>query len=180
MGFPPRSRVFVDESKSRGYYVAAAAVARKDAAGIEQRLRRLRTAGRSSIHFNAEGNRRDLLLREFCAMEVSVRVYVMRGARDTVARPMLLRALVDDLVESAAVDVVLERDASVERTDRRIIYERLDQRGARGVLTYEHRDRRDQPLLWIADAAAWCHQAGGAWPSKIARIIDDVVVIEAP
>jgi hypothetical protein len=119
--FSPGARVFVDESKSRGYYVAAVAAAAGSVARLEARLRKLRAGGRSAIHFNDEGNRRDLLLREFCEMNVKVRVYVMRGARDTVARPLLLRELVDDLVDARALDVVIERDASVEQSDRRVI-----------------------------------------------------------
>lgn len=178
--FPYRARVFVDESKSRGYYLAAAATAVGDVAPIEAELRRLRAGGRSAIHFNDEGNRRDALIREFINMDVQIRIYVMRGARDTVARPILLRALVDDLVESQASRLTLERDESVEQADRRIIFDQLSVRNARRELAYEHRQRREQPMLWLADAAAWCFQAGGRWPDKIQPIIGEVVKIEAP
>lgn len=178
--FPHRSRVFVDESKSRGYYLAAAAAAMGNVASIESRLRRLRAGRRSSIHFNDEGNRRDALLREFVLLDVHIRIYVMRGARDTVARPALLRALVDDLVKSRASHLTLERDASVEQADRRIIFDQLRIRNATRELEYQHRERREQPMLWLADAAAWCFQAAGGWPDKISPIVEDVVEIRAP
>ncbi len=177
---PHRSRVFVDESKSRGYYVAAVSAAGEDVARIEASLRRLRAGGRSSIHFNDEGNRRDALLREFVQMDVIIFLYVMRGARDTVARPALLRRLVDDLVDSQAMRLTLERDASVEQADRRVIFDQLTVRGARRALKYEHRDRREQPMLWLADAAAWCYQAGGRWTEKIRPIVKNVIEITPP
>lgn len=160
--------------------MAAAATAAGDVAGIERTLRGLRAGGRSAIHFNDESRRRDQLLRAFCELDVRVTVYVMRRTRDTIARPALLRTLVDDLIASGASDVVLERDASVELADRRIIRDRLDQLGALGRLTYGHRNRNDQPLLWIADAVAWCQQKGGAWPSKVTPIVSDVIIVEAP
>lgn len=179
MSFQPGERVFVDESKARGYYIAAAATARGDVPAIEKTLRGLRHGGRSSIHFNMEGNRRDLLLREFCKLDVRVTIYVMKGTKDRIARPLLLQELVTDLVAGRAADVVLERDASVEEADRRIIRARLDQLGALNALTYGHRDRGEQSLLWIADAAAWCHQAGSPWTGKVASIVERVVTIPA-
>lgn len=113
-------------------------------------------------------------------MDVKVRVYVMRGARDTVARPLLFRELVDDLVDASALDVVIERDASVEQSDRRVIYARLAERGKQGTISYVHRNRREQPMLWIPDAVAWCYQAGGVWPAKVATIIDEVIEVRRP
>ncbi len=179
MSFQPGERLFVDESKARGYYIVAAATARGDVPTIEKTLRSLRHGGRSSIHFNMEGNRRDLLLREFCKLDVRVTIYVMKGVKDRVARPLLLQELVTDLVAGRAADVVLERDASVEDVDRRIIRGKLDQLGALNTLKYSHRNRGEQPLLWIADAAAWYHQAGSPWTGKIASIVERVVPVPA-
>lgn len=179
MSFQPGERVFVDESKARGYYIAAAATARGDVPTIEKTLRSLRHGGRSTIHFTQESNRRDLLLREFCKLDVRVTIYVIEGAKDRIARPRLLQELVADLVSGGAADVVLERDESVEDIDRRIIRAKLDQLGALGTLTYGHRNKTEQPLLWVADAAAWCHQAGAPWTGKVASIIERVVTIPA-
>jgi len=172
--------VFVDESKERGYYIAAAASARGDVAKIEQRLRKLRHSGRSSIHFNGEQNRRDMLLRECCQMDVRVTLYLMRGAKDIVARPALLRALVEDLVDARASSLVLERDESVEHADRRTIRDQLQRQQALGTIAYSHEQRSQRPLLWIADAVAWCHQAGGQWPTKAAPMVDKVIELERP
>lgn len=147
MSFRSGDRVFVDESKSNGYYIAAAATAAGDLASIEKKLRALRAGGRSTIHFNAEGNRRDLLLRAFCELDVRVTVYVMRGARDRVARPALLTELVNDMVHDGAATLMLERDDSLEQEDRRIIREALARRGDIRALTYGHADAASHPLL---------------------------------
>jgi hypothetical protein len=180
MTFERGDHVFVDESKERGYYIAAAATARGDVAAIEARLRKLRTGSRSTIHFTKETKRRDLLLREFCTMDVRVTLYVMRGAKDVQARPALLRALVADLVAGQAGSLTIENDQSVQQVDRRTIRDELDRRRALGSFAYDHADRSTRPLLWIADAAAWCHQAGGAWPGKVAPIVQGIIEIERP
>ncbi|GLI27133.1 hypothetical protein ARHIZOSPH14_13750 [Agromyces rhizosphaerae] len=180
MPFSAGDRVFVDESKSGGYYIAAAATASTDVASIERRLRGLRAGGRSAIHFNDESKRRDQLIRALCELEVRVHVYVMRRARDTVARPALLRALVADLIDGGAADLTLERDASLEAADRRVIRGELDRLGALTRLKYGHRGRTEQPMLWIADAVAWCEQKGGVWPQKVAPIVARRVVIDPP
>lgn len=180
MIFNPGARVYVDESKSGAYYIAAAAAAPGDVAPLEREIRALRHGGRSSIHFNSEGNRRDLLLRRFSEMDVRVSLYMMRGAKDRVARPALLSQLVGDLVTSRASEVIIERDASLEQADRRIIRERLEHLDAIGDLRYSHVGRSDEPLLWIADAVAWCFQAGGQWPKKVAGIVGEVTELNRP
>jgi hypothetical protein len=35
---------------------------------------------------------------------------------------------------------------------------------------YDHMPPYDDPLLWIADAFAWCSSAGGTWQERIEAI----------
>lgn len=172
--------MFVDESKASGYVVAAVAVAPDAVAPTERALRALRAGGRSAIHFNEEGNRRQQLLKQFVQLDVRAVVYLMKGAKDRVARPAILRGLVDDLVTAGAAELIIERDASVEVVDRRVIRDRLVQVNALGAVLYGHRGRKEQPMLWIADAVAWCHQAGAGWPNRIADIVQATVEVPAP
>ncbi|MCT2988543.1 hypothetical protein EFN19_04355 [Propionibacterium freudenreichii] len=113
-------------------------------------------------------------------MDVRVTVYVMRGYKDRVARPALLRALVGDMVANGAQHLVLERDESVEVWDRRTIRERLDAVGGLGQLAYEHKNRNDQPMLWLADAVAWCYQKGNPWKAKVQPIVSEVITVDQP
>ncbi|WP_228508719.1 hypothetical protein [Herbiconiux sp. VKM Ac-1786] len=71
--FPTGARVFVDECKARGYWIAAAAVMPQDAASAERALRRLTRSGQSRIHFRKESDSsRRRLLSAVCALEVQV------------------------------------------------------------------------------------------------------------
>ena len=38
-------------------------------------------------------------------------------------------------------------------------------------LAYEHKDPAGEPMLWVADAIAWCAGAGGTWRARIASIL---------
>jgi hypothetical protein len=38
-------------------------------------------------------------------------------------------------------------------------------------LSYAHEDPDGKPMLWVADAVAWCSGAGGTWRGRIAPIL---------
>jgi len=59
-------------------------------------------------------------------------------------------------------------DVSLLAADPRLISERLRRRGRAAALRYEHAAPHEHPLLWVSDAIAWCLQAGGDWPRRIA------------
>jgi hypothetical protein len=52
-------------------------------------------------------------------------------------------------------------------TDRRVLYRAVHKSGVQDVLRYEHLRPRDEPLLWIADGAAWCWSQGHVWRDRI-------------
>ncbi len=95
---PPQAHVFVDESKAGAYYIAAAVIPPADVAAARCALNRLRHKGSSSVHFKSE---RDAARRAFltgaAATGVKTVVYVVKGQPDKVARPVCLKALVQDL-----------------------------------------------------------------------------------
>jgi hypothetical protein len=45
-------------------------------------------------------------------------------------------------------------------------------------LSYQHVDSASEPLLWIADIAAWCHGAGREWRRRIDRITAAVIDLD--
>lgn len=178
MAFGEGDSVFVDESKSHRYYIAAAAVARGNLAATERQIRGLQQS-RRPIHFTHERDRREKLLAEFCKLDVRVTVYAMRGVKDAQARPALLQRLTHDLVERGVAELVLERDASVEAADRRIIRNTPENAGALNMLVYRH-EGKERPMLWVADAVAWCFQRGRPWTAKVQPLIDNVVTLPRP
>ena len=103
--------VFVDESKTKGYFIAAAAVAPENVTTIDKSLRKLTRRGQSRMHFKSESDssRRQLLAR-MAEMDVRVQLYVVRGHSDKDARVMCLQALVSDLAEAGVARMLIERD----------------------------------------------------------------------
>lgn len=68
MTFRAGDRVYVDESKARGYYVAATAVAVGDVRDCERELRALLLPGQRRLHFKSESDsRRRQILSCMCA-----------------------------------------------------------------------------------------------------------------
>ncbi|MCS5716075.1 hypothetical protein NVV95_16135 [Herbiconiux sp. CPCC 205716] len=177
--FPRGARVFVDECKARGYWIAATAVAPGDAAAVEKALRRLTRPGQSRIHFRKESDSsRRQLVAAVCAMEVEVVLYLVSGCSDRVARPLLLTSLVGDLVASEASQLVLERDESAEAADRTHIASALRSTPGAG-LQYRHVSPGECPLLWVSDLVAWCAHRGGDWRRRVSPLITDVVEVGA-
>ena len=167
------SHTFVDESKRHGLLVAAAVVQPRDLAPARTALRRLCLAGQSRLHFTKERNdRRRQILAAIVELGVVIDLYDATGIRDQQqARAACLHALVQDLAAAGAQRLVLEQDDSLVRSDQAVLYAAVRAAGTQDQLTYEHVPARSEPLLWIADAAAWCWSRGTPWPDRIQPII---------
>lgn len=175
--WPPHAHVFADESKARGFLMAAAVVAEQDVETVARQIRALHLAGQSRLHYATEGPaRRRLILSALCAMPTSVRIYdatAIDNERD--ARCACLAQLVADAASSAARVLVLEQDDSLIDSDRRQLYALVRKHGCLETLRYEHRQARQVPLLAIADAAAWCWARGGEWKRRSAPLISELI-----
>lgn len=173
--FPEKSTLFVDESKSNGYFLVATTSTTGGVRRTSQSIRSLVRRGQRRIHFKSESpaSRRALLSR-FGELQLTTHVYVVKGLQDAVARPRCLVRLIEDAADSGVVGLYLERDESVEARDRITIRETLQRVGYREQLTYEHVSPSDQPLLWVSDAVAWCHQAGGEWRRRADSLVSGV------
>ncbi|NEM91502.1 hypothetical protein [Galbitalea soli] len=164
----------MDESKTKGYFLAATAAGQNDVARLEKHLRSLLRPGQRRIHFTSESDSsRRTLLAALAGLELHVVVYCVRGVPDKIARARCLTALLDDLVDSRAQHVILERDESVEAKDREIILAALRHRRDRSV-TYGHAAAHEHPLLWVSDVVAWCCYRGGDWLRRARPMIADI------
>ncbi|CAM5380591.1 hypothetical protein LSHI6S_01898 [Leifsonia shinshuensis] len=66
--------------------------------------------------------------------------------------------------------MILERDESIERTDRQLIAAALARNnGFR--LGYEHTSPNEHALLWVSDMVAWCCYKGGDWLRRVQPLI---------
>lgn len=171
MTFRRADRVYVDESKARGYYVVATASAIGDVRASERALRDLLKPGQRRLHFKSESDsRRRQILSTICSLDVRVSVWLVKHRPDKEARPLSLGALVAEAVESGAALLIIERDESLERADRRLIAEVIRGVGS-SEMQYRHVAPHEHPLLWVSDAVAWCYSNGGDWIRRVDPIV---------
>lgn len=174
--FPARSSVFADESKAREFILAASFTPSPSPTETNRRLRGLVRRGQRRIHFKSESDAsRKRLLSAMSALDVTTRVYIASHHAPAAPRARCLEHLIDDLVDSSASRLIVERDESVQTADRRIIRARLDRRNYRSGLAYDHASPHEHPLLWVSDAVAWCCQAGGEWRRRSEPLISGLL-----
>ena len=75
------------------------------------------------------------------------------------------------IVRLGVVELTIERMEGGEARDRRDIREALLAMGRESDLTYTHKDPVGEPMLWVADAIAWCAGAGSTWRARIESIL---------
>jgi hypothetical protein len=145
--------------------------------GTRSQLRSLCLPGQRRVHFQSErdGRRREIIAR-LVGIGARARVYVGEGSAALV-RSACLRRLVEDLVKFDARRLVVEsRGHEADRTDRHMIAATLHNNGIEpDRLVYEHLKPHEEPGLWIPDAVAWCHGAGGEWRRRVTPLVDEVV-----
>lgn len=117
----------------------------------------MRLKGQERIHFKSE---RDTRRRAICSalvtLDIHVRVYHAAELAPKIGRPRCLEALVGDLAELPLSRLVLEEDDSTVRSDRRVLFDGTGKHGLRDRLTYHHLRAKQELMLWIPDAVAWC------------------------
>ncbi|WP_082092080.1 hypothetical protein [Demequina pelophila] len=176
-GILPGDAVYIDESKARGYILAAVAVAPVDRGEARRRLRRLLPKRQRRLHFKSESDpRRRALLSELAGLSVRATVWQVSGKPDRIARPLCLEAAAGAALDAGASELVLERDASLEAADRRTVGGVLRARRAPSGFAYRHASPYDEPLLWVSDAVAWCHQKGGDWSRRAGALVEGRVI----
>ncbi|TQJ31089.1 hypothetical protein [Microbacterium sp. SLBN-146] len=177
MTFRAADRVYVDESKARGYYVVATATAIHDVHTSERALRDLLKPGQRRIHFKSESDsRRRHLLSRMCGLDVRVSVWVVKQRSDKEARPLSLGALTEEAVRVGVSQLIIERDESLERADRRLIANTIRRVGS-SEMQYRHVAPHEHPLLWVSGAVAWCYSNGGDWVRRVEAIVESRVTL---
>ncbi len=168
------AHVFVDESKRGGLVVAAAVVAPTELAVMRSLLRGHLLKNQTHLHFTKERpDRRGQIVTSLCATTVTIDIYEATGGDPRKAREDCLRALIARLAVSGAHRLVIEQDDSLIRNDQAVLYSAVRQSGIEHTLTYAHLPKRSEPLLWIADVAAWCW-THPAWRHRIRPIVGAV------
>lgn len=172
---------FVDESLRSSYLLAAAILEPAELAAARTLLRALRQGAQSRIHFQTESDvRRRKIIAELVAVGLRTRIYV-GGGRDEAVRQTCLQRMVGDLLSAGAKRLVLEtRGRREDLADRHTIRTVLGPRPSAAGLEYEHLRAREEPLLWVPDAVAWCYGAGGDWRRRVSPLVDAVIGWDCP
>jgi uncharacterized protein DUF3800 len=172
---------FVDESARNGrYYIAAAIVDPAQLNQLRRIMRRLLLPGQREVHFKHEKpSRRRLLADTIACQPVEVHIYARSWHRvDEPARQDCMDRLVRDLVARDAHRLVIDSRRTQDINDERTLRHVLGPLPSVSALVYEHVDSKRESLLWIADAVAWCHGAGGEWRKRVDRIIAAVIDLD--
>lgn len=169
--------VYVDESKARGYVVAAATVLPADLVSTRKLVRELILPGQTRLHMKAElPPRKKLVLSKLAALGPITTVYTADRATygtDISCRRACLEVLVTDIASSCEF-LILESDASQDARDRRDLIALTRQAGCRETLSYDHMPATSEPLLAIPDAVAWAWARGGDWTRLVRPLIKTV------
>jgi hypothetical protein len=170
------AHVFVDETKERGYLVAAAVVQVADLAAARRAVRALILPRQRRIHFKGESEpRRRKIVEVIVDLGVTAVLYDASGHCDNKrARDACLDRLVLDLQEINATRLILEHDTSTQKPDETLLRNRIRSLDPPVELRFDHLRAHQECLLSLPDAVAWCWARGGQWRTKVEGIVSDV------
>ena len=171
------AHIFVDETKAKGYLIAAATLLEGGLVVPRRQLQGLILPRQRSLHMKDESDSRrrqivDTIIRMGASHGLATVVYdAGRDQSERDRRALCLRALVDDAAHHSRSRIILDLDESLKSWDRQKLIELARAAGTRDRLTYEHQSRTDEPLLTVPDAIAWCWARGGAWRERIQPVV---------
>ena len=166
--------IYLDETKAKGYVMVSAAF--RDIDVPRKELRELILPRQRALHMKTESDsrRRAILntVERLGALGLTIGVYDTdnRYKTEKAARAACFAAIVED-VESGS-ELVIDRDESLVSWDRQQLIQLT--RSAGRSLTYRHATRREELLLSVPDAVAWCWARGGAWRRKVKVIASQI------
>lgn len=168
--------VYVDESKRAGYVLAAVTVTDPEAA--RRAVRGLILPGQRRLHMNHEQpRRRRAIVSVLVTTPVETTIYdaARRYPTERAARSACLDGLIDDLAAAGGdVQLVIEQDDSLVRSDRHELYRLARAAGITDVLEYRHQRGHEEPLLAFPDVVAWCWARSADWRRRVAPILGAV------
>jgi len=165
------AQAFIDESaRGSSYHVCVAVVANGDVDSLRRVVRSFCLPGQRRWHFvNERDSRRKQILDAIVdSGQVSALAFYGTG-RDNDIRAESFRRMVQPLLDRGVARLIIESRQGRDDLDRQVLIDQLRRHGAAGF-DYAHLPPHADPLLWIADALAWCSSAGGSWRDRIATI----------
>mgnify|MGYP000249338144 CR=1 FL=1 len=172
--------LYLDESKAKNYVFIGVLVHDGDAPRLRKRISSLKMPGQRSIHFvNEAESRRKKLIQEYLDLGI-VAVRVTSNRKNKLdAREDCVRALVRLAASMKCHSLIFERDESVISKDEIWLKSELRSVSKSERIGFQHFNRHEEPILWIADAIAWCDSRGGDWRKRVQDFIVSEVEISA-
>jgi hypothetical protein len=164
------AQAFVDESgRGSRYHVCVVVVANGDVDALRRLVRSFCLPGQRRWHFvhERDSRRRQILDAILASGQATALIYYGKG-RDTEIRAESFRRMVDPLIDRNVVRLIVESREGRDDLDRQVLVGQL--RSRPDAFLYDHMPPHGDPLLWIADALAWCSSAGGPWQERIDAI----------
>lgn len=154
--------------------MVAAVVAAADVVSLRREVRSLVLPGQRRIHFTKEQpERKRLILSRLTSLGVQAQVFHCATKNQFHGRDVCLSGIVAFAAKQGHSRIVIERDESIEKSDRQILFREVRQNGCDEALSYALESPHQEPLLWVADAVAWSYAKGGEWKQR-----SDVIVTE--
>lgn len=171
--------IFVDETKARGYVMAAVTV--NDPAEARRLVHSLIQPGNRRLHLVDERpNNRPRIVSAVASPPITAVVYDAgrRYRTDRLARGACLEALAADIAgTSGGTRLFFEEDRTLVQFDQQCLIDAIRRHGVRGRLAYEHSSAHAEPPLALPDIAAWCWVRSGLWRRRIEPILRAVRIV---
>jgi len=167
------AQAFVDESaRGSSYHVCVAVIANGDVDALRRLVRSFCLPGQRRWHFvhERDSRRKQIVDAVVATGQVSALAYHGKG-RDSEIRAESFRRMVTPLLERRVTRLIIESREGRDDLDRQVLIDQLRRHHHGGAaFDYDHLPPHGDPLLWIADALAWCSSAGGEWRGRIDAI----------
>jgi hypothetical protein len=171
--------LYLDESKAKNYVFIGVLVMDGDAPRLRKRVAALKMPGQRSIHFVNEGeNRRKKLIQEYSELGITAVKVVSTRKNKLDAREDCVRALVHLAASMRCQSLVFERDESVVSKDELWLKSELRKINNSEPIGFQHLSRHEEPILWIADALAWCDSRSSDWRKRVQSLIVAAIEID--
>lgn len=161
---------FIDESKAKKYLLVLSVLESRDLTMTRRFLAQTLLAGQRSVHFRKESpRRRTYLIKTLRKLNIRVVVFKDKLGASTSSRALLIRRICDEAKRLELRELVFELDQTCWNDDVKLL------NALRPDLSWDHRERNQEPLLWASDAVAWCVNRGGEWERLVKPMIVETI-----
>lgn len=161
---------YIDECKGKGYIFAVNLVNPKSQTALRELLNKQLLPGQRSVHFRKESfRRRKALIKRISNMGFRLVILKSVSSKPNQARQILIRHLVKVSPGFQIDYLVFELDITSVQQDSKLLSD------LRSSLNWDHRQRHQEPLLWVPDAVAWCLNRGGEWARMVRPMIVETI-----